>query len=49
MGGTSLILTCLSLGMILSVSRGVQQQKMQLEAGIAAEDINTDETAADEG
>ncbi|HEC44421.1 MAG TPA: hypothetical protein ENI20_16490 [Bacteroides sp.] len=42
MGGTSLILTSLSLGMILSVSRGIQQQKLQMEAGVAAEDIITE-------
>jgi cell division protein FtsW len=32
MGGTSLILTSLSLGMILSVSKGIQEQKLQMEA-----------------
>jgi cell division protein FtsW len=31
MGGTSLILTSLSLGMILSVSRGIKEQRMQAE------------------
>lgn len=31
MGGTSLILTSLSLGMILSVSKGIQEQKLQAE------------------
>lgn len=43
MGGTSLILTSLSLGMILSVSRGIQLQRLQMEAGIAAENIITEE------
>jgi cell division protein FtsW len=36
MGGTSMILTSLSLGMILSVSRGIKEQRSQMAAGEAA-------------
>ena len=36
MGGTSLILTSLSLGMILSVSKGIREQRMQAESETAA-------------
>jgi len=44
MGGTSLILTSLSLGMILSVSKGIQEQGLQMEAEAAtAEEINPSE------
>jgi len=43
MGGTSLILTSLSLGMILSVSKGIKEQKQQMETGLAAEDINAND------
>jgi len=46
MGGTSLILTSLSLGMILSVSRGIKEQKQHMEAGLAAEDINVNDIEA---
>ncbi len=35
MGGTSLILTSLSLGMILSVSKGIQEQQLQKESNAA--------------
>jgi cell division protein FtsW len=35
MGGTSLILTSLSLGMILSVSRGIKEQRKKAETGTA--------------
>jgi len=43
MGGTCLILTSLSLGMILSVSKGIKEQKQQMETGLAAEDINAND------
>ena len=36
MGGTSLILTSLSLGMILSVSKGIQEQKVRAQAEAVA-------------
>jgi cell division protein FtsW len=38
MGGTSLILTSLSLGMILSVSKGIQEQKQQKQAQNTSDD-----------
>ncbi len=41
MGGTSLILTSLSLGMILSVSKGIQEQRRQMEAEEAMENKPT--------
>jgi cell division protein FtsW len=38
MGGTSLILTSLSLGMILSVSRGIREQRIQMQANTVTND-----------
>lgn len=45
MGGTSLILTSLSLGMILSVSRGIREQRLQMEK--AADTPNGRQTRAE--
>ena len=47
MGGTSLILTSLSLGMILSVSKGIQEQKIQAGSPADTEKINEEEGRAD--
>ena len=44
MGGTSLILTSLSLGMILSISKGIQEQKLQMEAEAAGSSGKSEST-----